>query len=395
MKKIGLYLDAGPACGGTYQYNHLMLESLMQLPASEYECVVFYGSSYWQASLEKNQIRGRLIQVPKVWQKMAGLWRRLKLPLALWHRVAKWGHPLAKAMLQEHCDLWIFPSQDAYAYLMPIPSLAAVHDLMHRYETRFPEVGAKKEYARREYHYQNTCKWTKGILVDSNLGKEQAIESYQIKANACYVLPYIANRYIAQIQPSTDFNQKYVLPEKYLFYPAQFWQHKNHENLLKALAICRRAIPNIQLVLVGSPKNYYQQIIDLIKELKLETNVHILGLIDEQDIPEFYRRARALIMPTFFGPTNIPPLEAFALDCPVAISDIYGMRNQLGDAALYFNPLDVKQIAEKINLLWLDDSLNQALKSKGRTHHENKGFSQFNFHFQKIMEEILFKECQT
>ncbi|MCS5712312.1 glycosyltransferase [Candidatus Berkiella aquae] len=394
-KKVGLYLDAGPACGGTYQYNHLMLEALMQLPASEYEPVVFYGSPHWQSLLEKNQIRGQLIQVPKIWQKMAGLWRRLKFPLSFWHHFAKWGHPLARAMLKEQCSLWIFPSQDAYAYLMPVPSLAAVHDLMHRYETRFPEVGAKKEYARREYHYQNTCKWAKGILVDSPLGKEQAMESYQITANACHVLPYIANRYIVQIRPSIDFDQKYSLPKKYLFYPAQFWQHKNHENLLKAVAICRQTIPDIQLVLVGSPKNHYQQVIELIKELKLEANVHILGLVDEQDIPEFYRRARALIMPTFFGPTNIPPLEAFALECPVAISDIYGMKSQLGDAALFFNPLDVKQISETINLLWLDDSLGAELKNKGKTHHENKGFSQFNVHFQKIMEDVLFKKYRT
>jgi len=50
-----------------------------------------------------------------------------------------------------------------------------------------------------------------------------------------------------------------------------------------------------------------------------------------------------MIMPTFFGPTNIPPLEAIAVGCPVAVSNIYGMPHQLGDAALYFNPTRVEK----------------------------------------------------
>jgi len=377
MKKIGLYLDAGPACGGTYQYNHLMLEALCELPSSDYDRVVFYGAKHWEPLLKKYGIHSRWVQAPRAWQVMAGVWRRLKLPLSLWHALAKRFHPLAKAMLSEKADSWIFPSQDAYAYLMPVPALAAVHDLMHRYESRFPEVGNRDEYKRREYHYQNTCKWAKGILVDSVLGKEQAIESYHIAPSRCFVLPYIANRYIETIKPSDDFSKKYQLPAKYVFYPAQFWQHKNHDNLLNAIALCKNQIPDIQLVLVGSPKNHYDAVIRLIKELKLESTVHILGLVAEEDMPELFRRARALIMPTFFGPTNIPPLEAFALECPVAISDIYGMKAQLKEAALYFDPHSALSIATQICRLWLDDALCEELKRNGVKWRTNYQFSQF------------------
>lgn len=388
MTKIGLFLDAGPACGGTYQYNHLMLEALMDLSKTDYECVVFYGAEHWQAILAKNHMRGRLVRVPRLWQILAGAWRRSKLPLAVWRRLAKIVHPLARLMLKEQCDLWIFPSQDAYAYLMPVPALAAVHDLMHRYESRFPEVGEPAEYARREYHYRNTCRWAKGILVDSTLGRNQAVESYQINPQACYILPYIANRHIESIQPSADFEQKYALPEKFFFYPAQFWQHKNHENLLKALAECQKEIPDIQLVLVGSPKNHYDTVKALITELKLESAVHILGLVDEQDMPELYRRARALVMPTFFGPTNIPPLEAFALGTPVAISGIYGMQEQLGDAAVFFDPESVSEIAEQLKQLWRSDPLCENLVAKGIKHRREAHFAQFEIKVNLILAQV-------
>ena len=81
-----------------------------------------------------------------------------------------------------------------------------------------------------------------------------------------------------------------------------------------------------------------------------------------------YMRARAFVMPTFYGPTNIPPLEAIALGCPVAVSNIYGMPNQLGDAALYFDNTSSKDVANCIERLWLDDHLSLQLKENGQKH---------------------------
>lgn len=369
MKKIGIYLQAGPSCGGTYQYNGLMLDALMLLPKDQYTIVAFYGAKHWRELVNAKNITSRYIKVNLFYRWILGLWRRLKLPLTWWHQIATICHPLARAMVKENCDLWIFPSQDAYAYWMPVHSIATIHDLMHRYERSFPEVGANKEYKNREFHYQNICRFAKGILVDSELGKNQVIESYGVSSEKCLVLPYVAPKSIEKIF-SFNFNKKYSLPEKYLFYPAQFWEHKNHANLLRAMAKSRADIPDLQLVLVGSKKNAYQKTLQLIAELKLKDCVHLLGLVDDFSIPELYRRARALVMPTFFGPTNIPPLEAFALGCPVAISGIYAMKEQLQDAALFFQPDSVEDMAAKIKMIWQDDEVCRILKEKGKRKHQ-------------------------
>ena len=47
-----------------------------------------------------------------------------------------------------------------------------------------------------------------------------------------------------------------------------------------------------------------------------------------------YKESIALVMPSYFGPTNIPPLEAFNLGVPVLYSDLPGLKDQVGDAAL-------------------------------------------------------------
>ena len=70
-------------------------------------------------------------------------------------------------------------------------------------------------------------------------------------------------------------------------------------------------------------------------------------------------------MPTFFGPTNIPLLEAWALGCPVLTSDIPGVREQMGDAALLVDPRRVDQLAAGIRNLWTDESLRASLARRG------------------------------
>jgi glycosyltransferase involved in cell wall biosynthesis len=71
-------------------------------------------------------------------------------------------------------------------------------------------------------------------------------------------------------------------------------------------------------------------------------------------------------MPTFFGPTNIPVLEAWASDCPVITSDIRGIREQVGDAGLLVNPESPEQVAEAMHRVANDPALRDSLRKKGR-----------------------------
>jgi glycosyltransferase involved in cell wall biosynthesis len=71
-------------------------------------------------------------------------------------------------------------------------------------------------------------------------------------------------------------------------------------------------------------------------------------------------------MPTFFGPTNIPVLEAWAFACPVLTSDIRGIREQVADAAVLVDPRSVESIAEGIYRLWTDEKLRLTVTEAGR-----------------------------
>ncbi len=79
-----------------------------------------------------------------------------------------------------------------------------------------------------------------------------------------------------------------------------------------------------------------------------------------------YAGAAALVMPTFHGPTNIPVLEAWVYGCPVITSNVRGIRDQAGDAAVLVDPSSVDEIAEGIRKLWTDPEFSKEMADRGR-----------------------------
>ncbi len=392
MKKIGLFLDYEPLGGGTFQYNQTMVEAVSNLPATQFEVIVGYTSKLWKSYLMEYPSLQTIYVEKSFWSRAIGkIWKELNLPMGWWRKINPLFHPVSKTIVKQDCDLWIFPSQDQWAYQVDVPALGTIHDLMHRYE-KFPEISDKGEYKRREYHYSHMCRFARGVLVDSEIGKKQVMESYAVQPNQVFILPFVPPKCIYNTNYDKSLEGKYDLPSKYIFYPAQFWEHKNHKNLIKAIKILSDKLPDIHLVLVGSKKNGYDSVVDLVKSLELENRIHFLGYVPEQDILYIYKKARAMIMPTFCGPTNIPPLEGFAAGCPVAVSNVYGMPEQVGDAALLFDPHSEQDIANIIYQLWNNDELCKKLIEKGYLKNQQWGQEHFNRQLQNILSEILKRE---
>ncbi len=98
----------------------------------------------------------------------------------------------------------------------------------------------------------------------------------------------------------------------------------------------------------------------------MEGAVQLFGFVDKDRIVALYKNAFALVYPTFFGPDNLPPLEAFALGCPVIASSVSGAQEQLGDAAILFDPKNPEEIAQKVKMLYDDPGKREELIRKGR-----------------------------
>jgi glycosyltransferase involved in cell wall biosynthesis len=123
----------------------------------------------------------------------------------------------------------------------------------------------------------------------------------------------------------------------------------------------------MSLVLVGADHGNLHHVKATVQRLGLADRVHFPGFIPRDDLIELYRQAFALSYVTFFGPENLPPLEAFAVGCPVIASEVSGAREQLQDAALFVDPASPEQIADAVARLANEAGLREKLTDAGRT----------------------------
>jgi glycosyltransferase involved in cell wall biosynthesis len=265
----------------------------------------------------------------------------------------------------------------AYPFLSRVPFVMPIFDLNHRLQPEFPEVSALGEYNRREYLYVNTCRFATFVLVDSEAGKADVLRFYGdlIGEDRIRVLPYypaIGKKPLPDAQEQARVSAKYRLPKRYFFYPAQFWRHKNHAAILRAVRlIADQTGEMVPVVFCGSYADYFRalnfiELRTLANELRIAEHVYYLGMVPDEDMAALYTLSAGLVMPTFFGPTNLPPLEAWHYGRPVITSDIRGVRDQIGDAGLLADPKSPPALARAMLELWRDQELASKLAERGR-----------------------------
>jgi glycosyltransferase involved in cell wall biosynthesis len=290
-------------------------------------------------------------------------------------------------------DLMLYPVVPTSAFEIAVPYIGAIHDIQHRHQPEFPEVSADGQAEAREYLYRNLVRYALFILVDSETGKEDVLEAYgeHIESERVKILPFAPPGYLFEPSAaSRDMRAVYDLPKRYLFYPASFWPHKNHARLVAAVALLRERGLDVSLVLCGAHdgalrERTYADVKRALREHRLDDHVRLLGYVADDDMPGLYASAVALAMPTFFGPTNIPVLEAWAAGCPVITSDLRGIREQTGDAALLADPRSTEALAEAIARLWDDEALRSRLVEAGR-----RRLGEFTpQHYRQRLHEIL------
>lgn len=301
-------------------------------------------------------------------------------------------------LLECGVELMLYTSPHRLSFESALPFVMAVHDVQHRIHPEFPEVSAEGEYRKREYIYKNAARQAAALVTNSETGRRQLLDcygEYGLSSDRIAILPYPPPEYeVDRVRRSAAVvSDRYSLPARYLFYPAQFWPHKNHLGLIEALGYLRKrhglVIP---LVLTGSSSGVVRErhvafLRDRAEQLGVADDILFLGYVSDDDLPGLYARAEALVMPTFFGPTNLPVLEAWALDCPVITSDVPGNGEQLGDAGILVDPASVEDIADGIHRLWTQPALRQSLIQNGRQRRASYTLEDFGCRLLSILDE--------
>lgn len=237
-------------------------------------------------------------------------------------------------------------------------------DLSQRDTPEFPEVNHFREFERREILYTKSLTKAVAVLVDSNLGKQNVVRRYGVDDNRVYVASF-APSVNAEPKKLIDVKTKYAMAGEYIYYPAQFWSHKNHVYIIDAIVLLKRQGIKLTAIFSGSNTGNLDYVLGYAKSQGVGELIEYIGFAPNEDIYSLYKNALAMVMPSYFGPTNIPPLEAFAIGTPVIYSDLDGLREQVGDAALLCDLKNPNNLAEYLKSLLASDELRQSLIQKG------------------------------
>ena len=372
MKKIGLYLSSNELSGGSFQYNINFINIINKLFKKNYKITYIYTDKVWNNYIPKSD---KKIFLPgSIYKKIFQNLIKIKLIKKIIYFIIIFFEKLLKinilkikrknnALDNLKLDVIIFPSQDFISYQIKTKSIVTIHDLMHRYSD-FDEYSIKEKEIR-DIHYKAICNRARVILVDSNMGKNHVLESYKCKENKLIVFPFKPPAYLYE-KKKINVIKKYNLPKNYLFYPANFWEHKNHINLLYALKILIQKGYDFNLVFSGQIKNNYLNVVKLIHTIGLKKNVTFLGYTPSVEMYSLYKNSFATIFASFIGPTNIPPLEAIYCNSPLVCSSAYAMKEQVGDAGLFFDPNNAFEIANHIISLKKNKNLKKQLIKNSR-----------------------------
>jgi glycosyltransferase involved in cell wall biosynthesis len=371
--RIAVYSPAHDAqLGGAATFESTVLRGIAQIaPDSAHDLVIVTSAPEYVGSLG---MPPSVKIAPLVRSKVTRARDRLATSVRKTH-AALTGRP-ATHVVRDFEELLARERIDAVWFLTPLylptdlPFVYTVWDLQHLVQPWFPEVGAAEEWEGRRCFYDSVVRRALRVIVSNEAMEKDLVRSFHLERARVLRLRHPTSDFA--LSPPSGPTPEVVrarlgLAAPYLFYPAQFWPHKNHVTLIEALRLLALAGDrDLVLAFSGSDQGNLAHVRASVERAGLADRVRFLGFVERADLVALYRGAEMLVFASCFGPENLPPLEAFCFDCPVVSADYVGSDEQLGDAAVRVPAFSAEAFAAAIQRVRSDGVLRAGLIAAGR-----------------------------
>ncbi len=270
---------------------------------------------------------------------------------------------------------WLIPGMDVYHFpdfvARPVrrkPVITTVYDLAFK---RFPQFIEPKNLKYLEASLPGSLDRSDRIILISEFTKNELVTLYRVPPNKLAVVEGgVEDAFRRPLSDDKLIRTRYRfhLPEKYLLTVGTWEPRKNLVRLLEAWAGLQSAgkLGDYKLVLAG-PKGWLcGEIEQKFRNQAGRRRVMDLGYVPRSALPAIYRCASGFVYPSLYEGQGLPPLEAMASGVPVAASRAGSLPEMLGEAALYFDPVDPGRMAEAIEALLTRPDLAAGLAEKGK-----------------------------
>lgn len=298
---------------------------------------------------------------------------------------------LPAKLYQEKLDLMHFAHFNSPVLYFK-KSVVTIHDTTPYFFPGHKMKSLLRRIGFRIVFFSSVKKATRVIAVSENT-KRDIIEHFKINKDKIKVIYEGVDK---QFKAITDeeklrrLRKKYNITEPFIFYTGVWRNHKNLVGLVKAFGILRNKHKlNYQLALGGKEDPYYPEVRAAWKKLGLEKEIIRTGFIDQKELPLFYGAAKISVIPSFYEGFGLTGLEAMACGTPVVSSNKTSLPEILGEAAIYFDPNNPAEMAEKMKLVLTDKKLYNELKEKGLKQVEKYSWEKMGKETLEIYSNIL------
>jgi glycosyltransferase involved in cell wall biosynthesis len=260
--------------------------------------------------------------------------------------------------------------------LRRVPLIFTIHDLMHI------EFAGSRNRLHRSYYEHVTkpaCHHAKAVLTVSEYSRGRIAEWSGLDATR-----------IVNVGNGIDdcfhtTGESFVWPQPYIFCVGNRRPHKNEARTLQAFGMIAGRVPH-DLIFIGPPS---ESLLSDINRAGLQTRVHFLGRVSDQQLASVYRGAKALAFVSLYEGFGLPVIEAMACGTPVVTSNLSSLPEVAGGAALLVDPYSCEEIAHALERAVSDGPLAADLVRRGLVNIQRYSWSRTGEAVRTVIDERM------
>lgn len=271
-------------------------------------------------------------------------------------------------LYKERVDLMHFPHFNT-PILYRDKNILTIHDVTPKF---FPghKMNSMARRAGFDAVFSQSLIKSDKIIAVSEKTKNDLIEYFSVDENKIKVIYEGISGDFRIIEKEElchkSIRSKYGIAKPFLLYVGVWRNHKNVVNLIKAFdVLIHKYKLDLQLVIGGEEDPYYPEVRRTWRSLDLDEHIVTPGLIPQEELPYFYNESSVFVFPSFYEGFGLVGLEAMLCGAPVAASDRGSLPEVLGEGAIYFDPSNFDEMAEKIKMILDDKALKDRLVKNG------------------------------
>jgi glycosyltransferase involved in cell wall biosynthesis len=236
-----------------------------------------------------------------------------------------------------------------------LATLSWIPDFQH---VRLPEMFSKEEIGARDQNFRTTAEMSTRVVLLSRAVQTDFRDRFPELASKTRVLSPVSRipRSIYDTNPG-DIVKQFNLPDRFFYVPNQFWRHKNHELVFKAVAELKRRGVGVNVVCTGYPSDHrhiqhFTSLWEKVSRWGIRDQVIYLGQVPHLDVFKLIRQAVCVLNPSRFEGWGISVDEARSVGKRILASAVPSHLEQEAPAAVFFDPESVEDLQEKMVEIW-------------------------------------------